>query len=204
MKQPPSVEKLVALDQKLRELINRPWKERKELIDGMYWKSHWVEMGIGVGHYLDSLHYSGKLLAWAHKVEPNSRFRAYTLYSATGGGRRQFGLGEMPNLRMALRYVQEFPEGPFIEETYTLLGNFYSDLFQLIKDLQKHQGGYKYDCFAKYVDKSNLDSQLRKAQRLSVGYYSKALLVNAKNKDAGGWFVEMRGGSPTGWHFCAD
>jgi hypothetical protein len=204
LKQPPSVEKLVGLDQKLRELINRPWQERKELIDGKYWKPHWVEMGIGVGHYSDSLHYSGKLLAWAHKVDPNSRFRAHTLYSATGGDGGSSGLGEMPNLRMALRYVQEFPEGLFIEETYTLLGNFYSDLFQLIKDLGKHQGGYKYDCFAKYVDKSNLDSQLRKAQRLSVGYYSQALVVNPKNKDVREWLVEMKEGRPTGWHFCAD
>ena len=30
LKQPPSIEKLVALDQKLRDLINKPWKERKE------------------------------------------------------------------------------------------------------------------------------------------------------------------------------
>jgi hypothetical protein len=62
LKQPPSIEKLVALDQKLREFINKPWKERKESIDGKYWKPQWVEMGIGVGHYSDSLHYSGKLL----------------------------------------------------------------------------------------------------------------------------------------------
>ena len=131
----------MALDQKLRELINKPWKERKESIDGKYWKPQWVEMGIGVRHYSDSLHYSGKLLAWAHKVDPNSRFRAYTLYSATGGDRGSAGLGEMPNLKMALRYVREFPEGPLLKST--LLVSFYSDLFQLIKDLGKHQGGYK-------------------------------------------------------------
>ena len=161
-------------------------------------------MGIYVGHYSESLHYSGKLLALAHRVDPNSRFRAYTLYSNTGGDGGSSGLGEMPNLPTALRYVREFPNGPFVEETYTLLGNFYSDLFLLIKELGRHQGGYKYECFAKYVDKSDLDSQLRKAQELSVGYYSKALVVNPKNKDVRDWLVGMKEGSPIGWHFCGD
>ena len=204
LKQPPSIEKLVALDQKLRDLINKPWKERKELIDGKYWKPEWVEMGIGVGHYSDSLHYSGKLLALAHRIDPNSRFRAYTLYSDTGGDGASSGLGEMPNLTTGLRYVREFPNGPFVEETYTLLGNFYSDLFLLIKELGKHQGGYKYDCFAKYLNNGNLDNQLREVQRLSVSYYSKALAVNPGNKEVRDWLLEVKEGTPTGWHFCGD
>jgi hypothetical protein len=110
----------------------------------------------------------------------------------------------MPNLKMAVRYVQEFPEGPFIEETLTLLGNFYSDLFQLIKELEKHRGGYKYDCFAQYLDKSSLDNQLRRAQQLSVDYYLKALAISPGNKNFKDWLVDIKEGNPTGWHFCAD
>ena len=80
--------------------------EKEESIDGRNWKSQWVEMGIGVGHYWDSLHYSKKSLMWAHKVDPNSSFRRYTLYSVTGGNGGSSGPGEIPNLQMALRYVQ--------------------------------------------------------------------------------------------------
>jgi len=206
------VESLVRLDTRLRGLIDEPWQKSKSGFEGSWWKSPWTEVGVYVGHYSDQLGYSGKLLVEAHRIDPTSTFRRYTLFSAILGEGTSHGLGEMPDVRTALDYLKEFPDGPFADKTLIILGHFYDDLFKVLRDLQRNElPEYKLNCFSKHVGKSDLDKQARRAQRLSVRYYSKALDVRSQSKrdwaetaDIRRYKQDVESGHSRGWDFCAD
>ncbi len=210
----PDIAGLVELDGKIRNLVHEPWRRAGQTIDGKLFQPAWSAIGIDVGHYSDALEYSGKLLVEAHRKNPVSEFRRFTLFAAVMGERPSHGLGEIPNVHVALQYLKEFPEGPFAREVAIILGDFYCDLFKVITRLQEKQpSDYKYDCFGRYVKSTDLGAQAARARRLSVSYYAQALA------DApAGWretidvthrHSVMQGGDlelidALGWHFCAD
>ncbi len=203
---------LVSLDRKIRDLIDKPWKRSRQNYDGNQFQPAWSRIGISVGHYSDALQYSGKLLVEAHRKNPGSELRQFTLFAAIIGERSE--LGEMPNVNAALQYLKEFPKGPFARDTAIILGDFYSDLFKVIGRLQeKEPHDYKYDCFRKYVKQTDLTTQAARARSLSISYYAKAIAnapagweetINVKQR-----LAAMREGNiklidGVGWHFCAD
>jgi hypothetical protein len=55
------------------------------------------------------------------------------------GERPSHGLGEMPDVKVARRYLKEFPEGPFARAAAIILGDFYSDPYKVIRNLQQKQ-----------------------------------------------------------------
>jgi hypothetical protein len=208
----PNIAGLVALDGKIRKLLHEPWKRAGQSIDGKHFQPAWSAIGIDVGHYSDALEDSGKLLVEAHRMNPVSELRRFTLFAAVMG--ESPGLGEMPNVNVALQYLKEFPEGPFAREVAIILGDFYCDLFKVITRLQKKEpSDYKYDCFGRYVKSTELGAQAATARRLSVSYYAQAL-ANApagwkETIDVTHWHSVMQGGDlklidALGWHFCAD
>jgi hypothetical protein len=123
-------------------------------------------------------------------------------------------LGEMPDVNVARQYLKEFPEGPFARDAAILLGDFYSDLFKVIRDLQQKQPrDYKYDCFEKYLEKTALETQAARTRQLSMSYYAQALAHApagwAETIDVRHRWSVIQGGDPRsidalGWHFCAD
>jgi hypothetical protein len=134
------------------------------------------------------------------------------LFSAILGEGTSHGLGEMPDIQIGLQYLEEFPDGPFADEASLIIGNFYNDLFKVLKSLEDDEShGYKYGCYSEYVEERDFREQANRAQRLSIDYYSKvlALLADsaatwAETKDVARWKLEMQEGRPDGWHFCAD
>jgi hypothetical protein len=210
----PDVAGLVTLDGKMRTLLHEPWRRSGQSIDGKLFQPGWTAIGVDVAHYSDALEYSGKLLVKAHRKNPASEFRRFTLFSAILGERPSHGLGEMPNVNVALQYLKEFPRGPFARDVAIILGDFYSDLFKMMVRLQgKEPRGYKQECFEKYITGSDLGAQAATARRLSVSYYAQALAtapagwretIDLKKRHS-----VMEGGDPEliellGWHFCAD
>jgi hypothetical protein len=207
------VEHLVVLDGRLRKLLHEPWQRAKKSFDKSLWKPSWSEIGVYVGHYSGSLDYSSKLLVEAHRINPSSVHRCFTLFSRILGERTSHGLGEMPDLQAALQYLHDCPDGPFADEASIILGHFYNDLFKVLKDRQADQPrDYKSECFSKYVEENSLADQASTVQRLSIRYYSQALDIRSKSgisewagtKDVRTWKLEMEQGEPRGWHFCAD
>jgi hypothetical protein len=203
---------LVRLDRKLRHLLEEPSRKSSKGFNGSWWKASWSEIGVMVGHYSDQLQYSGKLLIEAHRIDPASPFRRFTLFSAIQGEGTSHGLGEMPDVPAALQYLKEFPDGPFVDRTLIILGFFYDDLFKVCRGLQRNDlPEYKLNCFSKYVREIDLNGQAREARRLAIRYYSQALDLNRESRSE--WFetqmikrykrdVEMD--KAEGWHFCAD
>jgi hypothetical protein len=210
----PDIAGLVELDRKMRKLVHEPWKRAGQSIDGKIFQPQWSAIGIDVGHYSDALEYSGKLLVEAHKKNPVSEFRRFTLFADVMGERPSHGLGEMPNVNVALQYLKEFPQGPFAREVDIILGNFYCDLFKVIIRLQQKQpSDYKTECFGEYVANTDLGAQASTARRLSISYYAQALTAAPEGWketiDVRHWQSAMEGGDPApidamGWHFCAD
>ncbi len=74
----PTIEKLIALDEEVRRLINsRP--DYYPCDDTKIWKVEYDELGIYIC-YDEFIAYSGKLLTKAHKINPRSKYRN-TLFS---------------------------------------------------------------------------------------------------------------------------
>lgn len=171
-----------------------------------HWKEKYQTIGVGVGHYSESLEYSGKLLAEARVLDSALLHGAYTHYANVYQGRRSFtGSWGMPNLAGALFYAKAFPKGPFIEDTLIILGNFYDDLYKALKELAQ---GYKHDCFSKYMARERLDEQREFARKTAIRYYTSVLDLGtgntASNQAIKNWKINLESKMSFGWHFCAD
>jgi hypothetical protein len=201
------IRRLIKLDQDLRRLINKPWTIANRSIDKKYWKDKHQIIGVSVGHYSDSLEYSGKLLVEAKSLDVNSAHGSYTHYADICGGAGSFaGVCDMPNLKAALQYEKDFPKGPFIEDTLITIANFYDDLFKALKE--RDTKDYKYECFSKYMNDRPITEQLEHARKSALGYYTKVLALDsdnqASNKSIREWKSNLESGDSHGWHFCAD
>lgn len=80
---------------------------------------------------MDWLRYDGTLLRQAHKLNPNSEYRRYTLFAEIGWEAGSWG---MPDIKAAHRYEKEFPNGPFIEDVISIIARFYKDLYMVLRD----------------------------------------------------------------------
>ena len=110
--QSTDVKRLVELDRELTALAKEIQENDREGKSTSIWKDEYKEIGVYVGHYSNQIGYSGKLLVEAHEANPNSPYRKYTLFTTILGEGSSHGLGEMPDIEQAKKYVQEFPNGP--------------------------------------------------------------------------------------------
>ena len=198
---------LITLDQDLRRLIDKPWMVANKSIEKKSWKEKYQTIGLVVGHYSESLEYSGKLLVEAKTLDVNSTHGPYTHYADICAGLGSFSGGcDMPNLEAALLYEKDSPKGPFIEDTLIIIANFYDDLFKALKE--SDQKGYKYDCFSRFIGDEPMADQLEHARKSALDYYTKVLALDSDNQASNTsireWKSNLESGNSFGWHFCAD
>ncbi len=200
-KAPKSIKLLVEVDRKIRSLLKarptyRPCPDDDDIYD-----SDWEKMGVHLSHW-GHVVYTGDLLYRAHQRAPHSSFRRHTLFSTIMGVTVSHQLGLMPNIKAALQYVEEFPQGPFIEETYWIIAGFYKDLFMVLRDdLNEY---YKTDCFKSYIDKTPLPLQAQRAKSKAIASYQTILKLNPTNTSAAELLSEVERGTVKAWSFCAD
>ena len=198
----PEISRLVSLDHELRQLVNRPWEDLKRSTAAGACREEYGAIGISIGHYSDVIGYSGKLLLEAHKLDPVSSFRNYTLYSFANCDAEDCS---MPNIDSARLYVKQFPNGPYIYEVYSTLGRFYDDLYKEIKRVEANEGyDYKYDCYGPYVTAEPLKNQLARAQKRGIYYYGKGIQRHPKDNVMRGNLIDLQNGTTSGWFFCSD
>lgn len=207
--QPKDVQRLVELDAELRALGNEIEAKDTAGKTRSIWKSKYASMGVYVGHYSDSIGYSGKLLVDAHKIDPHSIYRERTMFSSILGIGSSHGLGEMPNVGQAKKYLQEFPEGAFADEANFILGSFYDDKAKVLRDLldPKYEKDYKYDCFKPYLSKDTYEKQQIQARRSAIFHLNKAIsqtTESVKKKRIREELIEVKNGTSSGWYWCAD
>ena len=202
MAQSPDISRLVSLDHDLRQMFDCSWDILKRVTDSGAFHEEYRAIGISIGHYSDVIGYSGKLLLEAHKLDPVSSFRSYTLYSFANCDAEDCS---MPNIDSARLYVKQFPNGPYIYEVYSTLGRFYDDLYKEIKRVKDNEGyDYKYDCYGPYVTAEPLKNQLARAQKRGIYYYRKAIQRHPKDAVMRGNLIDLQNGTTNGWYFCSD
>lgn len=200
------VGQLVGLDEKVRDLIEDVQHQKRQSVK---WERKYEVIGVDQGDGL--LIYSGKLLAEAHRLNPNSPYRERTLCSNIID---HGGFGAMPNLEAINVYLKDFPDGYCAREAQGSLATFYSDLYQVLVELQdqKYEKDYKYDCFAPYINKQPYTQQAQRAKKLAVSHFKQAL-ARKKLRRTGNWPDEFTreimnglksGEDPLGSFWCAD
>jgi hypothetical protein len=195
-----TIEKLVFFDQNLRRLLSinsvpYPCKD-----GGISWSRKYIKIGVYVDKD-ETVTYSGALLVRAHKMNPYSKYRKYTLYSTIYGVHEFDIYGVMPNVQMALRYKKEFPSGPFIGRVYSTLGGFYKDLYMVLRDNLRD---YKYNCFEPYIDGTPREKQTRRAKKLAESYYRLLLAIDSSDARSKEILNRIKDGTVRSWSFCAD
>jgi len=201
----PNITNLVHLDTNIRKFISQLPKYRGKNVwsDTKYWKKKYSDLGLSIGHYSDRFGYSGKFLFQAHKIDPNSKNREYTLYSEVIT-ETSHGLGQMPNIKSAYQYTKEFPNGPFISKVLLIIANFHKDLFMVIRNNDNRKINYKFDCFKPYIEKAPHSEQMKRNKKIAITYYLKVLKINSENSRAKRFIEELKDGTVNGWSFCAD
>jgi hypothetical protein len=202
----PDVGNLVRLDETMRNLIEEMGSEHRQ---SMGWDSKYGVIGVGQGDGL--LVYSGKLLAEAHRHNPNSPYRERTLCSKFID---HDAWGAMPDLESINAYLKEFPYGYCARDAQRNLATFYSDLHTVLVELQdpKYEKDYKYDCFAPYINKRPYKQQAQRARTLAIAHF-KRVLANKNLRRTIYWSDEdvrevlnglINGEESHGWFWCAD
>ena len=202
----PDVGKLVRIDDKMRDLIEEMQSEHRQSLG---WDSKYAVIGVDQGDGL--LVYSGKLLAEAHRLNPNSPYRDRTLCSKIID---HGGYGAMPDLKTLNVYLKEFPEGYCARDAQRNLATFFSDLHAVLVELQdpKYEKDYKYECFAPYINKLPYKQQEQRARTSAIAHFKK-VLASKKLRRSVYWSDEYvreklngltNGEEFHGWFWCAD
>lgn len=190
--------KLVELDAKLRAFFDSRPRYYPCGNEMKFSKKEYAEMGVGID-YGELLSYDGKLLEDAHRRDPRSPYREYTLFSEVTG--RTESLGYMPNIKGAYAYEKEFPEGPFVAETQSIIAEFNKDLYMVLRD---DLDDYKYDCFKPYIDRTPRTAQAESARQKSEAYFEKLLRRNPNDAELKWDLDSIKNGKVKSWSFCAD
>ena len=217
----PTVKKYVELDGKLRAFLSEELPKFDDLFkiekrEDYYKYDNERTRALGIetskyagGTYSQALVYSEKFLLQAHKMDPHSKYREYTLFSQILGVRSYHGLGEMPNIKVAYQYAKAFPNGPFVADVYRIIASFHKDLFMVVRGLSEGEDmSYKYDCYKPYVERRPYKEQMVQNKRIALRYYTKYKEALGPEAKLPSWFNLILDGLKTGtitaWSFCAD
>ena len=191
-----NVATLVKLDTELRHLIIDPWEKDDWLVDKEYFKPEYDSLGIYVGHFSDALDYSGKLLDIAHRINPRSPYRSYTLYSTVNAQ-------GFPDVVAAKVYLKEFPTGPYAFEVARVLAFFYDDLFKSLRDKIAGKSSF-YDIYDDFMTSAPLKQQMKTAKQNGLRYYRMALAIRPKAHGLNHDLKTLEHGTGNGWFLIND
>ncbi len=191
--------RLVSLDGDLRQMM-----ASNQSIEASHLRPGYEDLGLsGAAFDPGSLVYSGKILRDAHKINPRSPSRNFTLYATVFP--KGEDVGDIPNVEAARAYLREFPEGPFAADVYLDLAHFRDDLYKVFQGFV--EGGvpeYKLDCYNRYVTKQPYREQLKAAQNSGVANYRRALALRPGDTVARESLTELLKGTTLSWYFCPD
>jgi hypothetical protein len=198
----PDVATLVMLDGELRRIVDQRPIDRR--LSSQYIKPGYDQLGLAPTLFdSDSLSYSGTLLYEAHKFNPNSSYRSYTLFTTLFADAEAAANG-VPSPRAAEAYLREFPNGPFAGDTMRLLAFFYDDLYKMIQQvLDGNTTDYKYDCYKQFIS-TRPQEQLTIARQSAINYYRQAIARLPNDELLPDALRRIETGRENGWFFCGD
>lgn len=194
-KKPENAEKLFLLYQRLEQATTDAQAlypsdynrnvEQYDLISECLWDDKFSKIGLSIGHYSDRLEYSKQLMAETHQLNPNSKYRSYTLFTAIYGNANVYYDG-FPDIEIALLYLKEFPNGFYVTDVNARLAGFYHDLYAALRERELvpklEDRGVTYDCYDEYIDSHPEEANLERARKLGIFYFEK-VIANIPLKD---------------------
>ena len=203
------IARLVEIDRELRKIFPGHVPDGyvapngRGYIEAKYLRPGYEALGLsGAVFEPDVLTYSGMVLSEAHRINPRSAYRRYTIYATV------FSVGrdsDFPDFAAARAYLREFPRGPFAADAYLELAYFRDDLFKVLRGMLANDvPDYKQDCFAPYLTKQPYRNQLRAAQASGVANYKRALALRPMDQRARQGLAELSNGTTDGWAYCPD
>ena len=163
-------------------------------------------IGVSVEHYSVTFSYSGKLLAEAHRIDPNSGFRSHTLFSTVLDYSDPTDDWDLPNFNAARAYLREFPKGPFAPDAAMVLAGAYKDAYWGLHLDQSEMEIDSYACVADQLgdlkDKSR-SAQETYAKKMAESYFRQAFRLRKPNQEQRYWYDNWRRGHPT-YDYCPD
>jgi hypothetical protein len=209
-KETPSPESLVSLDGRLREYVRErhaPYDTMRSEIDAplpllddaSLHKREYEEMGLTIGHFSEWFEYTGKLLDEAHKLNPNSNLRPYTLYSEVVTARDN----AQQEIDIANKYLREFPNGPFAARTNERLANYYKDLYVVLRD-STIPWQYCLEFYRPLMDSRSKLDQMESSRKQAIAFCSQALALSPNDWRIRRLLQELRDGSIDGITNCSE
>jgi hypothetical protein len=213
----PTVKLLFDFDNELRNFVCE-FHEHQRVNDGkicnpqgdlFYWQDKYDEIGLSIHNYFLTIEYSGIFLARAHKLDPHSPWREYTLYSTILRGEDSYRSGKMPDIEAAFRYELEFPCGPFIAETLDIISGFFTDLYMVLRDQVPDEptedwAYLEYWCYKPYITCRPLAEQRMEAQEKAIAYLRKYLVLRPDDTYTAQALEQVIDGSINVWRFCSN
>jgi len=215
LKEKPNAKKLIALHDKISDIVIEIHVNRDDIKEPL-WRESYKKLGVFLGHY-GSIAYYDKLLAEAHRINPNSSLRRYTLYSTIFSQYKSHSWSALPNITAANLYLKEFPKGPYVWKAHEALGYFYYDLYKVFKDaienikLGRSYVEHTHDCYKDYILNKPFLAQMKASKLKATWHLEKSLAFNPKSLtqwDMKAALSDMEyplfSGSSGVWYYCTD
>ena len=163
--------------QKLYPMDYNRNSEKYVEISKCLWDAKFEEIGLSIGHYSDQLAHSGKLLFEVHRLNPQNKYRSYTLYTEIFG--KSGKVFEIPDVILASSYLKEFPNGPRVLDVYEILAGFYHDLYAALREREKEprmeERGETYSCYDGWITQHPEEAKQEHARKLGIFYFEKII-----------------------------
>jgi len=211
-KTPENAENLFLLYRRLEKAAKHaqamyPAHSEYVAISNCLWDDKFEKLGMGIGHYSDRLEFSMKLMAEAHRLNPHTQYRSYTLYTEV------IGTNEVPNAYKAKLYLNEFPQGPYARDAYKLLADFYHDLYAALRSMEAEPIRERRDmiffCYEDYIAKHPKDAKLERARKQAIYYFGKVLAAAPPEDPLRPMYADeldtlRKRDTDNSYHFCDD
>lgn len=166
-------EKLYELSVELDRLVADIRKAYPGNRSNFFWDDKYEPLGLNIGHYSDQLDYGGKLLVDSYRLDPDSRYSEVTMITAISGAGDMSGLNGVPDVDLARRYLEKYPDGKYLKNIYSILATFYQNLYEELLDDDKSPS--IMFCFNEHLAAHPEDKDREAVRNKAIGHYKKLL-----------------------------
>lgn len=166
-------EKLYELSAELDKLVVDIRKAYPNSRSKFFWDDKYEPLGLNIGHYSDQLDYGGKLLVDSYRLDPDSRYSEITMVTAISGAGDMTGLSGVPDIDLAKRYLEKYPDGKYLKKIYWILATFYQNLYEEFLDSDKNPS--TLSCYDEHLAAHPEDKDREAVRNKAIGYYKKLL-----------------------------
>lgn len=170
---PEDAEKIYELSEELGRVVDEIHKAYPGNRSQIFWDKKYEPLGLYVGHYSDQFDYGGKLIIDSYRLNPNSRYSEATLVAAISGGGDMSELSGVPDIGLAKRYLEKYPDGKYLKKVYWTLATFYQNLYEEL--LPGDESPSIMECYKEHLVAHPEDKVREAVRNKAIGYYKKLL-----------------------------